>query len=156
MNINLTLIGQTITFAIFVWFCMRFIWPPLVGALETRRQQIEDGLAAADRGKHELELAAKGATDKLREAKVHAAEIIAQAQEQAAHIIDEAKEAAKAEGARQLAATRTEMEQEVLRAREHLRAEVTQLVLACTEKVLHREVDAKVHADLLEAAKSEL
>lgn len=156
MNINLTLIGQTITFAIFVWFCMKFIWPPIVNALETRRKQIADGLAAADRGKHELELASKRATESLHEAKLKASEIIAQAEKRSAQIVDEAKNDAKAEGERMLAAARAEMEQEVFRAREQLRGQVAQLVVAGAEKVLRREVDAKAHADLLEAIKSEL
>ncbi|HEX8980241.1 MAG TPA: F0F1 ATP synthase subunit B [Parasulfuritortus sp.] len=156
MNINLTLIGQTITFAIFVWFCMRFVWPPIVHALETRRKQIADGLAAADRGKHELELAAKRAAESLHEAKLKASEIIAQAEKRSAQIIDESKNEAKVEGERMLAAARAEMEQEVFRAREQLRGHVAQLVVAGAEKVLRREVDAKAHADLLEAIKSEL
>jgi F-type H+-transporting ATPase subunit b len=156
MNINLTLIGQTITFAIFVWFCMKFIWPPIVNALEARRKQIADGLAAADRGRHELELAAKRATESMHEAKLKASEIIAQAEKRSAQIVDEAKNTAKAEGDRMLAAARAEMEQDVFRAREQLRGHVAELVVAGAEKVLRREVDAKVHADLLEAIKSEL
>ena len=156
MNINLTLIGQSITFALFVWFCMKFIWPPIVNALEARRKQIADGLAAADRGKHELELAAKRATESLHEAKQKAAEIIAQAEKRAAQIIDESKNAAKVEGDRQLAAAQAEIEQEAFRAREQLREQVAALVVAGAEKVLRREVDAKAHADLLEVIKSEL
>lgn len=156
MNINLTLIGQSITFALFVWFCMKFIWPPIVNALEARRKQIADGLAAADRGKHELELSAKRASENLHEAKVKASEIIAQAEKRAAQIIDEAKESAKTEGERQLAAAQAEIQQEAFRAREQLRDQVALLVVAGAEKVLRREVDAKAHADLLEAIKSEL
>jgi F-type H+-transporting ATPase subunit b len=156
MNINATLIAQAIMFAIFVWFCMRFVWPPIVNALESRKKQIADGLAAADRGKHELELAAKRATESLHEAKMKASEIIAQAEKRSAQIVDEAKNAAKAEGDRMLAAARAEMEQEVFRAREQLRGQVAALVVAGAEKVLRREVDAKAHADLLEAVKNEL
>jgi F-type H+-transporting ATPase subunit b len=156
MNINLTLIGQTITFSIFVWFCMKFIWPPIVQALEARRKQIADGLAAADRGKHELELAAKRATESLHDAKVRASEIIAQAEKRSAQIVDEAKNTAKAEGERMLVAARAEMEQDVFRAREQLRGHVAELVVAGAEKVLRREVDAKAHAELLDAIKSEL
>lgn len=156
MNINATLIAQMIMFAIFVWFCMRFIWPPIVNALEARKKQIADGLAAADRGKHELELAAKRATESLHDAKVKASEIIAQAEKRAAQIVDEAKNAAKAEGDRMIAAAQAEMEQEVFRAREQLRGQVAALVVAGAEKVLRREVDAKVHADLLEAVTNEL
>jgi len=156
MNINATLIAQAIMFALFVWFCMRFIWPPIVGALDSRKKQIADGLAAADRGKHELELAAKRATESLHEAKVKASEIIAQAEKRSAQIIDEAKNSAKAEGDRMLAAAQAEVEQEVFRAREQLRSQVALLVVAGAEKVLRREVDAKAHADLLEAIKGEL
>lgn len=156
MNINATLIAQAIMFALFVWFCMRFVWPPIVGALDARKKQIADGLAAADRGKHELELAAKRATESLHEAKVKASEIIAQAEKRSAQIVDEAKNAAKVEGDRLLAAAQAEVEQEVFRARELLRGQVAQLVVAGAEKVLRREVDAKAHADLLEAIKSEL
>ena len=156
MNINATLIAQAIMFALFVWFCMRFVWPPIVGALEARKKQIADGLAAADRGKHELELAAKRASESMHEAKLKASEIIAQAEKRSAQIVDEAKNAAKAEGDRMLAAAKAEMDQEVFRAREQLRGQVAALVVAGAEKVLRREVDAKVHADLLEAVKNEL
>ena len=156
MDINLTLFGQTITFAIFVWFCMKFIWPPIMNALEARRTQIADGLAASERGKHELELASKRSVEYLHDAKVKASEIIAQAEKRSAQIIDEAKNSAKTEGDRLLVAARAEMEQDVFRAQEQLRDHVAQLVVAGVEKILRREVDAKAHADLLEAIKSEL
>lgn len=156
MNINMTLIGQSITFAIFVWFCMKFVWPPIVGALEARKKQIADGLAAADRGKHELELAARRATETMHEAKIKASEIIAQAEKRASQIVDEAKNAAKGEGDRMITAAKAEIEQESHRAREALRGEVAALVVAGAAKVLRREVDAKAHADLLEAIKNEL
>lgn len=156
MNINATLIAQAIMFALFVWFCMRFVWPPIVGALDARKKQIADGLAAADRGKHELELAAKRASESLHDAKMKASEIIAQAEKRSAQIVDEAKNAAKAEGDRMIAAAEAEMEQEVFRAREQLRGQVAALVVAGAEKVLRREVDAQAHADLLEAVKNEL
>ena len=156
MNINMTLIGQSITFFLFVWFCMKFVWPPVVGALEARRKQIADGLAAADRGKHELELAAKRASETLHEAKQKAAEIIAQAEKRAAQVIEESKDTAKVEGDRQIAAAKSEIEQEIHRAREQLRGEVAALVVAGAEKILRREVDAKAHADLLDAVKNEL
>ncbi len=156
MNINLTLIGQSITFFLFVWFCMKFVWPPVVTALEARRKQIADGLAAADRGKHELELAAKRATETLQEAKQKAAEIIAQAEKRASQVVEESKDTAKVEGDRQIAAAKAEIEQEIHRAREQLRGEVAALVVAGAEKILRREVDAKAHGDLLEAIKNEL
>ncbi len=156
MNINLTLIGQSITFAIFVWFCMKFIWPPIVNALEARKKQIADGLAAGERGKLELELAAKRATEDLHEAKQKAAEIIAQTEKRSLQLIDEAKNAAKDEGDRMIAAAKAEIEQESHRAREALRGEVAALVVAGAGRVLRREVNAQAHADLLEAIKNEL
>jgi F-type H+-transporting ATPase subunit b len=156
MNINMTLIGQSITFAFFVWFCMKFIWPPIVGALEARKKLIADGLAAADRGKNELELAAKRASETLHEAKIKAAEIIAQAEKRASQIVEESKIAAKDEGERMITAAKSEIEQESHRAREALRSDVAALVVAGAGKVLRREVNAQAHADLLEAIKNEL
>jgi F-type H+-transporting ATPase subunit b len=156
MNINMTLIGQSITFAIFVWFCMKFVWPPIVSALEARKKQIADGLAAADRGKHELELAAKRASETMHEAKLKASDIIAQAEKRAVQVVEEAKGAAKDEGDRMIAAAKAEIEQESHRAREALRGEVAALVVAGAGKVLRREVNAQAHADLLEAIKNEL
>ncbi len=156
MNFNATLIGQSITFIFFVWFCMKFVWPPIMSALETRKKQIADGLAAADRGKHELELAAKKAGDNMRDAKVQAAEVIAQAEKRAAQIIEEAKSAAKEEGDRQLAAAQANIDQEANRARETLREQVAALAVAGAEKILRREVNAQTHADLLGQLKAEL
>jgi F-type H+-transporting ATPase subunit b len=156
MNINMTLIGQSITFAIFVWFCMKYVWPPIVGALEARKKHIADGLAAADRGKLELELAAKRASETLHDAKLKASEIIVQAEKRASQIVEEAKGAAKDEGDRLISAAKAEIEQESHRARESLRADVAALVVAGAGKVLRREVNAQAHADLLEAIKNEL
>ncbi len=156
MNFNATLIGQSITFIFFVWFCMKFVWPPIMNALETRKKQIADGLAAADRGKHELELAAKKAGDNMRDAKAQAAEVIAQAEKRAAQIIEDAKTAAKEEGDRQLAAAQANIEQEANRARESLREQVAGLAVAGAEKILRREVNAQTHADLLGQLKAEL
>ena len=156
MNITATLFGQTITFFLFVWFCMKFVWPPIMNALVTRKQHIADGLAAGERGKHELELASKRAADNLRESKTSAAEVIAQAEKRAAQIVDEAKGVAKAEGDRLIVAAKAEIDQEATRARESLRESVATLAVAGAEKILRREVDAKAHADLLEAIKKEL
>jgi F-type H+-transporting ATPase subunit b len=156
MNFNATLIGQSITFIFFVWFCMKFVWPPIMNALETRKKQIADGLAAADRGKHELELAAKKAGDNMRDAKAQAADVIAQAEKRAAQIIEEAKTAAKEEGDRQLAAAQANIAQETNRARESLREQVAGLAVAGAEKILRREVNAQTHADLLGQLKAEL
>ncbi len=156
MNITATLIGQTITFFLFVWFCMKLVWPPIMNALATRKQQIADGLAAGERGKHELELASKRAADNLRESKTSAAEVIAQAEKRAAQIVDEAKGVAKAEGDRLIVAAKAEIDQEATRARETLRESVAALAVAGAEKILRREVDARAHADLLDAIKKEL
>ena len=156
MNFNATLIGQSITFIFFVWFSMKFVWPPIMNALETRKKQIADGLAAADRGKHELELAAKAAGDSMRDAKAQAAEVIARAEKRAAEIVEEAKVAAKEEGDRQLAAAQANILQETNRAREALREQVAALAVAGAEKILRREVNAQTHADLLGQLKAEL
>ncbi|OZA30238.1 MAG: F0F1 ATP synthase subunit B [Hydrogenophilales bacterium 17-61-9] len=156
MNFNATLIGQSITFIFFVWFCMKFVWPPIMNALETRKKQIADGLAAGDRGKHELALAAKKASENLRDAKSQAGEVIAQAEKRAAQIVDEAKSAAKEEGDRQIAAAQATIDQEANRAREGLREQVAALAVAGAEKILRREVNAQTHADLLGQLKAEL
>jgi F-type H+-transporting ATPase subunit b len=156
MNFNATLIGQSITFIFFVWFCMKYVWPPIMNALDARKKQIADGLAMADRGKHELELAAKRAGDSLRDAKAQAGDVIAQAEKRAAQIIEEAKLAAKEEGDRQLAAAQANIAQETNRAREALREQVAMLAVAGAEKILRREVNAQTHADLLGQLKAEL
>ena len=156
MNINLTLIGQSITFFVFVWFCYAYVWPPLVNALAERKKQIADGLAAAERGQHEQELAEKKAAEHLKEAKGQAAEILAQAQKRAAEIVDEAKEDARTEAERIKAGAEAEMEQEVNRAREQLRKEVVSLAIAGAEKVLKREVDAAAHASALDDLAAQL
>lgn len=149
MNFNATLIGQSITFVIFVWFCMKFVWPPIMQALEARKKQIADGLAAAERGKHEQELAQKRAAEVLHEAKQQAQEIIAKAEKRAAEIVDEAKTDAKTEGQRILTAAQAEIGQEFNRAKEGLRAQVVSIAIAGASKVLEREVDANTHNDLL-------
>ncbi len=150
MNINLTLIVQLISFALFVWFCMKFVWPPIIGALDARKKEIADGLAAAERGKHEQELAEKRAKELLAETKEQAAELIAQAQKRASEIVEESKGEARAEGQRLLEAARAEIDQEVNRAKEQLRSQVVALAVSGAGKVLAREIDAKAHADLLE------
>ncbi len=156
MNINATLIGQSITFFLFVWFCMKFIWPPIMHAMDVRKKQIADGLAAGERGRHELELATKRATSDLHDAKLKAGEIIAQAEKRASQIVDEAKDAARDEADRIIAAAQASVGQEVVRAREALRSQVAELAVAGAEKILRREIDAKAHADLLTAIENEL
>jgi F-type H+-transporting ATPase subunit b len=150
MNINLTLIGQSITFVVLVWFCMKFVWPPIMNALEQRKKKIADGLAAAERGAHEKELAEKRATETLHEAKQKAQEIINQAQKRANEIVEEAKVNARGEAERIVAAANAEIEQEVNRAREQLRGQVVSLAVAGAGKVLKKEIDAKANEQLLQ------
>jgi F-type H+-transporting ATPase subunit b len=156
MNFNATLIGQTITFIVFVWFCMKFVWPPIMNALEERRRKIADGLSAAERGKHEKELAEERAREILRDAKAQAGEIISRADKRAAEIIDEAKQDARAEGNRIKTAAEAELEQEVNRVKESLRGQVVSIALAGAGKVLEREVTESTHADLLDKLAAEL
>jgi len=156
MNINATLLGQTIMFAMFVWFCMKFVWPPIMAALDARRKQIADGLAAAERGKHDLEMAAKRSADLLREAKEKAADIIALGDKRASEIVEEAKAQAHAEGERIIVAAKAEIDQEVFRAKEQLRTQVSAVALAGAGKILGREIDAKAHNDLLEKLVAEI
>jgi F-type H+-transporting ATPase subunit b len=156
MNINLTLIGQLLTFAAFVWFTMKYVWTPIMGALETRKKEIADGLAAAERGQHEQELAKERAKDVLHEAKSQAAEIVAQAQKRAAEIVDESKGTARTEGERILSAAQAEIEQETNRAREQLRSKVGQLAVSGAEKILRKEINADAHKDIVEALAKEL
>ncbi len=156
MNINATLIGQAISFIFFVWFTMKFVWPPIMSALEERKKKIADGLAAAERGKHEQELAEQRAKEVISEAKQEASNIIAQAQKRANEIVEEAKETARAEGDRIVAAANAEIEQEVNRAKEHLRGQVVSIAVAGAGKVLRREIDAKAHDDLLQDLVSQI
>ena len=156
MNFNLTLIAQAITFAAFIWFCVKFVWPPLLRAIEARQKTIADGLAAAEQGKRSLEMSTKQADDAIKQARARAQDIIAQAEKRASQMIDEARNAAKEEGNREKAAAKAEIEQEVTRAREQLRDRVASLAVAGAEKILRREVDAKAHGDLLESIKRQL
>ncbi|MFO1387433.1 MAG: F0F1 ATP synthase subunit B [Chitinivorax sp.] len=156
MDINASLLGQAITFAILVWFTMKFVWPPLTTMLDERAKRIADGLAAADRGKQDLQNAEKLAADKVREAKKQASEIIAQAEKRAAQIVEESKDAARVEGERIVAGAKAEIDQEVHRAKEALRAQVAGLAVAGAEKILRKEIDAAKHADLLTSIQAEL
>jgi len=141
MNINLTLIGQALSLFIFVWFCMKYVWPPIIQALEEREKRIADGLAAAEQGQSKLTEAEQRLSDLVNEGKQQAAEIIAQAQKRGDDIVDEARTAAKSEGERLLEAARSEIAQERMQARDQLRSEVAVLALAGAEQILMREVD---------------
>jgi F-type H+-transporting ATPase subunit b len=156
MDINLTIFGQAIAFAIFVWFTAKFVWPPLLKAIEDRQKAIADGLAAAEKGKLELANADKKTTEVLGEARGRAGEIISGAEKRAAQMIEEAKAAAKSEGDRIVAGAKAEVEQEVFRAKESLRAQVASLAVSGAEKILRREVNAQAHADLLIQLRQEL
>ena len=156
MNINFTLIAQAITFALFIWFTVKVIWPYLLRAIETRQKTIADGLAAAEEGKRSLELSNKRADEEIRKARERAAELLSQAEKRAAQMIEEAKNAAKEEGGREKAAAKAEIAQELTRAREQLRDHVASLAVAGAEKILRREVDQKAHAELLDSIKRQL
>jgi F-type H+-transporting ATPase subunit b len=156
MNLNLTLVAQAITFAAFIWFTVKFVWPHMLRAIETRQKTIADGLAAAEQGRRSLETSTRQAEDAVSQARSRAAEILAQAERRAAQLVDEARSAAKEEGNREKAAAKAEIEQEVTRAREQLRNHVAALAVAGAEKILRREVDARAHADLLETIKRQL
>lgn len=150
MNFNATLIGQSITFLIFVWFCMKYVWPPLMTALEERKVRIADGLAAAERGQKDLELAKSKVSDNLKEAKQQAQDIINQAHKRANEMVDEAKETAREEADKIKAAATSDIDQQINSAREHLRKEVSVIALAGAEKILQHEVDAKAHGKVLD------
>lgn len=149
MNINLTLFGEMITFAIFVWFTMRFVWPPLMKAMEERREKIAAGLAAAEKGKRDLELASHKVTEILTEAKAQAAQMIEQANHRANHIIEEAKGRAREEGDRLLVIAKMDIEREFHSARQALMAEISSLVVAGSEKVLRHEVNRSANDRLV-------
>lgn len=156
MNINLTLIGQMLAFVAFVIFCMKYVWPPILAAMQEREQKISEGLAAADQASHDLELAKEKAVERLKEAKEEASGIIEAANRRANQIIDEAKQAAVAEADRVKASAQAEIEQESNRAREQLRGQVAALSLAGAEKVLGASIDASAHADIVDKLAAEL
>ena len=141
MNINFTLISQAIAFAVLIWFTVKFVWPPLLNAIEKRQKEIADGLAAASEGRSALEVAAKKSEVTLNEAKQKASEIIGQAEKRATQIVEEAKGNAKVEGERILTGAKAEIDQEVNRAKEGLRAQVSALAIAGAEKILRKEID---------------
>ena len=156
MNLNLTLIAQAVTFAAFIWFTVKFIWPYMLRAIEARQKNIADGLAAAEQGRRSLETSTRQSAEAVAQARNRAAEILTQAEKRAAQLVDEARGAAREEGNREKAAAKAEIEQEVTRAREQLRDHVASLAISGAEKILQREVDAKAHADLLESIKRQL
>ncbi len=156
MNINLTLLMQAVAFAVFIWFCAKFIWPYLMRAIEERQKQIADGLAAGEEGRQSLTRAEKRIAEMLTEAKTRASDIVAQGEKLKSDTVEHARSDAQAEADRIIAAAKAEIEQEVYRAKEALRGQVAALAVAGAAKILKREVDAKAHADLLSELQKQL
>lgn len=156
MDLNMTLLGQTVAMIVFVWFCMKFIWPPIMTAIEERQTEIADGLAAAERGQNKLEQAKAEADEIVSDARKQATTILDQANARANEIVAEGKTEGIRERERQLAAARSEVEQETNRAREELRGQVSAIAVASAEKILRREIDSKAHEDILSKLAAEL
>ena len=156
MNLNFTLVAQAITFALFIWFTVKFVWPPLLRAIETRQKVIADGLAEAERGRSSLADAQKQTDAMLREARARAQEIVAAAEKSAQQRIEESKLQAKGEADRLVAAAHAQIQQEVQSARQQLREQVAQLAVSGAEKILRREVDARAHGQMLDQLKAQL
>ena len=156
MNMNATLLGQAIAFALFVWFCMKYVWPPIMEAIEERQKKIADGLAAADRAAKDLNLAQANASDQLKEAKRAASELIEQANKRKAQIVDDAKIEAQAEREKILAQGMAEIEAERNRARDELRKQVATLAVIGAEKIIGRSIDMEAQTDILNKLTAEL
>jgi F-type H+-transporting ATPase subunit b len=156
VDINMTLLGQSIAMLVFVWFCMKFIWPPIMNAIEERQTKIADGLAAAERGQKSLDDAKSEAEKIIGDARKQATGILDQAHARANEIVAEGKAEGVKERERQLIAARAEMEQEVNRAREVLRGQVSAIAVASAEKILRREIDGEAHEDILTQLAAEL
>ncbi len=149
MDLNLTLLGQFITFAVFVWFTMKYVWPPITIAMRERKQTIADGLAAAERGKHDLELAQHKATAIIRDAKIEAANIVEETNKRASHIIEEAKERARHESARILELGKAELDREIQKARQELKKHLVLLAIQGAEKIMSHNLDKAANSDLI-------
>lgn len=156
MDINMTLLGQTIAMIVFVWFCMKKIWPPILNAIEERQKQIEEGLAAADLSQEKLVQAQADADEIVAEARQQATSILDQANSRANEIVAEGKSDGVKERERQLSAAKAEIEQEANRAREELRGQVSAIAIASAEKILNREIDGAAHQDILGKLAQEL
>ncbi|AEY00204.1 ATP synthase F0 subunit B [Oceanimonas sp. GK1] len=156
MNMNATILGQTIAFIIFVWFCMKFVWPPIMGAIEKRQKEIAEGLSSAERAKKDLALAQTNATEQLKEAKLQSAQIVEQANKRKAQIIEDATREAQAEREKILAQAQAEVEAERNRVKEELRKQVAALALVGAERILERQIDAAANSDIVEKVVAEL
>ena len=150
MDINATLLGQSIAFLLFVWFCMKFVWPPITGAMAERKKKIADGLEAAERGMQSQEQAKVQVQAQITEAKQQASEIINQAQKRAIEIVEEAKGTAVQEGNRIKTAAHSDIEKEINKAKEQLRSQVSSLAVAGAERVLNKEINADTHRAVLD------
>jgi len=156
VDFNMTLIGQSIAMLVFVWFCMKFIWPPIMQAIETRQTEIADGLAAAERGQQSLDRAQSESEGIVDDARKQATTILDQAHARANEIVAEGKSDGVKERERQVTAAKAEVEQETNRAREELRGQVSAIAVASAEKILRREIDSKAHEDILSKLAAEL
>lgn len=156
MSINFTLVGQMITFALLVWFTMKYVWPPLFAALEERKKKIVEGLAAAEQGHESMELAKQKAKKTFKESKAQSAEIINLAQKRAHAIVEESKTIAKKEGERLLNSAKADIEQELQQVKENLRLEVAKLALQAAEQILQVEVDKTKHKAILAKVSAKL
>ncbi|MFK7890042.1 MAG: F0F1 ATP synthase subunit B [Granulosicoccus sp.] len=150
MNLNLTLLGQAISFAIFVMFCMKYVWPPIMGALRERQAKIAESLAAAEQGEQRRQEAEAEIATMLQDAKAQAAEIVAAAQKRANEMVDESKNTARSEGERMIASAQAEIEQETIGAREALRKQVGSIAIDGARKILGAEVNADAHAKVID------
>ncbi len=156
MDINMTILGQTIAFMVFVWFCMKYVWPPLMSAIEDRQEKIAEGLEASQKGEKDMQRSKKRAKKRLAKAKVQAAEIIDQANKRHAQIVDSAKDDARTEATKIKVGAAAEIEQEIHRAKEQLRSQVAKLAVQGAEKILTRSVDANAHQDILDKLAAKL
>ena len=156
MNLNATILGQAIAFILFVWFCMKYVWPPIMEAIEKRQKEIADGLSSAERAKKDLDLAQANATDQLKKAKADAQVIIEQANKRKAQIIDKAKVEAEQERNKIVAQAQAEIDAERKRAREELRKQVATLAIAGAEKIIERSVDEAANSDIVDKLVAEL
>jgi len=156
VSINATLIGQMITFTLLVWFTMKYIWPPLIEALEERKKKIAEGLAAAEKGQEEMDLAEKRALVVLKQAKEQSSELVSFAQKRANEVVEQSKENAKKEGDRMIEAAKAQIEQELQQAKESLRQEVATLALSAAEQILKKEINKAEHKTLIAKVASQL
>lgn len=156
MNLNATILGQAIAFVLFVWFCMKYVWPPIMAAIEKRQKEISEGLSSAERAKKELDLAQADATDQLKKAKAEAQVIINQANKRKAQIVDEAKAEAEQERNKIVSQAKAEIDAERQRAREELRKQVGILAIAGAEKIIERSVDEAANSDIVDKLVAEL